>query len=336
MERFTLDKLPRKALRELEVESAFALASLVICAERLQVFRLLHKKTFTPAGAADRLGLEPTATERFFQALAAVGLLKRNGGRFTNSALTDKFFVKTRSIYWTRQYSRECYESYAEFMSLETKLKLTDALGRQPSSRRDGYVKLMEEDPERARDFTMMLYHLHQPEATRLAKALSLRGYYNLLDVGGGSGVMSIPLVRKNRRLNATILDVEPVCRVADGVISKARLSSRIRTLPGSFMKDLPSGFDVMMFCDVGTLGVNLLKRAYLRLPQGGLIVIVDSFLSNGDTTPLESVFHRLISPPSGLERRHELIDALRTTGFRRVRHTGLHLDVQLVTAVKP
>ena len=63
---------------------------------------------------------------------------------------------------------------------------------------------------------------------------------------------MSIALVRANPQLSACVLDIEPVCDMASGIIRRAGLSSRIKTLAGDIRQPLPFGYDVIMFCDIG------------------------------------------------------------------------------------
>ncbi len=69
-----------------------------------------------------------------------------------------------------------------------------DAVGFVPTN----YVKAMGRDPERARRFTQMLYEIHEPIAEELAVRLDLRGVERFMDLGGGSGVVSLALLRRS------------------------------------------------------------------------------------------------------------------------------------------
>ena len=90
-----------------------------------------------------------------------------------------------------------------------------------------------------------------------------------LLDVGGGSGVMSIALAKKNPQLRATILDIEPVCKVAAGIIRRAGLGKRVRTLAGNIHDRLPAGYDVIMMCDIGPISAAAVAQC-LSQPAAG------------------------------------------------------------------
>jgi predicted O-methyltransferase YrrM len=335
MERFTLDKLPRRVLKELDVEAAFMMSRTIITAERLQLFRLLHGKALPPARVARRLGLSFRAAEQLLFALSSLGLLRKHDTTYSNTALAEKYFIIERSINWTRQYSKESEELFQTFSSLDSVLESERTGPPSPGKKKPNYVKMMEKDQVRARDFTLMLYYYHQKEASRLAEVVDLRRYHSVLDMGGGSGVMSIALVKKNPQLRACVLDIEPVCKVARQIIKKEGLSSVISALSGDIYRDFPRGYDVIMFCDLGPINDRLISMAHESLPDGGLVLIVDRFLSEDRTKPLETALYRLIVPTSGMETRQEITGALKTAGFGQICHRVVHKEVGVISAQK-
>ena len=58
------------------------------------------------------------------------------------------------------------------------------------------YFQRLQEDPAYAAQFTRKLYEIHRPLAEHLADMLDLEGINSLLDLGGGSGVVSLALLR--------------------------------------------------------------------------------------------------------------------------------------------
>lgn len=72
------------------------------------------------------------------------------------------------------------------------------------------YVEKMRRDPTRARDFTRVLFEVHPSLGYKLAEMLDLTGVQRLMDAGGGSGVVSMALLRKHPGLIATVVDKEP------------------------------------------------------------------------------------------------------------------------------
>jgi len=198
MSHLSLDKLSKNVLAGIDLQQAFISSRFVIAAERLQIFRKLHGKELSAAAICKRAGLQSKYGELFLDVLAKLGLLKKRKGLYRLAALAQKYFIKERSIYWTRLFSAECIKYYIAFSILEeivtTGRDYRKILGVDHKS---DYQRL-QDDPQWASDFTYLLYHLHKPNAAALADSLDLSGCRNLLDIGGGSGVASIALVRES------------------------------------------------------------------------------------------------------------------------------------------
>jgi cyclopropane fatty-acyl-phospholipid synthase-like methyltransferase len=336
MEKLTLDKLPRRVLAKLDLQTAFMASRLIVAAERLDVFRLLNGKSLGASVIGRKTGIHRNFIGHFLNALVSLGLLKKKGVSYINSALADKFFVRERSIYWTRQYSLECVDEFERLTILEDILKSGRDYYGIIRKKRPSYIEAMKKDSNRARDFTYMLYYYHQPDARALAKYLDLKRYNSVLDVGGGSGVMSIALAKKNPHITACVLDIEPVCRVAQEIIKKEGLSRRIGTYVGDINRRLPHGYDVIMFCDVGTLDTDLLKRAYDSLPPGGMVVLEDRYFSKDRTEPLDRLLYCFTGHSFGLDTRDEMVARLKSAGFKAIKQQRIHKDVWMLKAKKP
>jgi len=332
MEKFTLNKLPQKVLETIDLETAFMASRLIIAAERFQVFRELHGKKLPAYRIGKRLKIHKKYLTIFLDALVSMGLLVKEGDVYGNSALAEKYFIKERSIYWTRQFSKECVGAYEAYTVLERVLssgKISHAVKR---AKKKNYLETMKEDKDEAKDFTQMLFYCHQPDAEALAEYLDLEKRKTILDVGGGSGVMSIALVNKNPNVRACIMDIEPVCRIAKENINSAGLSHRISVISGDFRKGIPEGSDVIMCCDIGRVSKELVREAYRRLPSEGMIVLVDRYLSNDRTDPLDRLLYQFEGSGFGVETREEMIELLRDCGFKNTNMDRLINDVWVIT----
>ncbi len=335
MAEFTLDKLPKEVLAKIDLQTAFMISRCVVAAEKLQVFRKVHNQQLTAAAIGRKIGIRGWRAEAFLAALVSVGLLKKTGKLYRNSALADKYFVRKRSIFWTKLYSRECCREYQAFSVLEDMLTTERSFASILGIDSWDYIKEIKKNPEWAHDFTHMLYYHHLPDAKALAENLDLAAYHSVLDVGGGSGVMSIALVRKYKHLKACVLDLEPVIHVARKIIRRERLSRRIDTCVGDMTKHIPCGHDVVMFCDSELGGLDTLKMVYDSLPDGGLVVMVENFSSEDWTVPLYRLMWQLRSTSFWLTTKTQVVAMLRESGFKAVKSRRIHKDVWMVTGRK-
>lgn len=335
MHRLTLDKLPKRVLARIDLQTAFMASRCVIAAERLKLFRKLEGKKLTAKDIGRLTGIRGWRREIFLAALVGLGLLVKKGKLYWNSPLASKYYIKERSIYWTDIYSGECIEEYQAFSVLEEMLKTGRDYASIMGFERKSYIEMLQKDRHYTNGFTHMLFYFHQPVAKALARHVDLRRYKKVLDVGGGSGVMSMALVKKFPHLMATVLDFEPVCRVANRIIKKQGLSKQVKTFPGDMNDEFPAGHDIIMFCDVGRIDTSILKKTYNILPDGGLLILADSFASEDLTDPFGRLMWQLRSDASWLTTRKEAVKMVRQSGFKSVRLRHIYGESWLITGHK-
>jgi cyclopropane fatty-acyl-phospholipid synthase-like methyltransferase len=331
----TLDKLPKKVLARIDIQTAFMASRCVVAAERLKLFRKLGDNELTMTEIGRLTGIKGWRRKAFLAVLVGLGLLAQKGDKYRNTALTKKYFIKERSPHWTDVYSGECVQEYLAYTVLEESL----TTGRDYKSimgiKRKYYTDLMKDDKAFADGFTRMLFHYHQPDAKALARTLNLKPYQRVLDVAGGSGVMSMALIKKFPHLKATILDVAPVCRVTKKIIREQGYSGKIKTLVGDMNDDFPSGYDVIMFCDAACISDKLLKRVYKSLPDGGLLVLTDYYSSDNLTDPFIRLLWQLRSENFWLLTKKEAVKILRRSAFKSLHYGPLYKDAYLFTGRK-
>jgi tRNA A58 N-methylase Trm61 len=335
MDELTLDKFPKKVLASIDIETAFVVSRLIVAAERLQLFRALGTKRMKADDIGHALGLHKVYLRGFLDSMVALGLLRKADDVYWNTPFAKKHFIDERSIYWTRQYSKECAAAYESLTVLEEALISGKSCKSIKGLDKVSYTEAMKRDPHRAEDFTQMLFHYHSADSQALANYLDLQRRA-LLDVGGGSGVMSIALAKKNPHLHACILDTAPVCRIAAGNVRRAKLSRRISTLPGDIRDPLPAGYDVVMMCDIGAVSKQLLENVFDALPADGLIVLVDRYLSTDGTQPLSRLTSQFLGFSFPLATWRDVVEALKSCGFQSVKAKQVYRDAWCITGIKP
>jgi len=141
------------------------------------------------------------------------------------------------------------------------------------------YVEKMKASGSRAREFTRMLYEIHQYLGNELAAFLDMTDVRRLMDAGGGSGVVSMALLRKYPDLTAMVVDIENVCAAGRELAQENSLADRITFHAADLRNDeFPVGFDLILLCDVYVRGEPVYRRLWNSLNRGGRLVLVDHF----------------------------------------------------------
>jgi predicted transcriptional regulator/predicted O-methyltransferase YrrM len=260
------------------LRAAFTSAALGTAFE-LGLFWLLDQEPLSAAGVAEVLGIPGNRCWYWLQLLEDTGLIRETAQGYVPSPTARKSILETYSRDTWAFLAQEAREISPVLRDLALHIRVPGSvmgvLGFEPRN----YVLAMREDPARARRFTRMLYELHQPLAEQLAEALDMRGVQRFMDLGGGSGVVSLALLNRHPNCQAVVIDIENVCLAGSEIAAKTPVAGRITYQPVDlFEGQLPAGFDMVLECDVGEYQGELFGRIQGALNPGGRLVIVDQF----------------------------------------------------------
>ena len=162
-----------------------------------------------------------------------------------------------------------------------------------------------------------MLYEVHLPLAEALAECLDMSGAKRMMDLGGGSGVLSLALLRSYPNLTALVVDIANVCAAGREIAAEQAMEARLTFRAADYEQDkLPSGFHLVLECDVGGYSEGVLQKVWAALEPGGRLVIVDQF-ATGQGLASETA-------PYPLWTASEIQDKLRHADFRDISQTLL------------
>ncbi len=311
-----------------KIESPNELIELAIGYQKSQVLfalvefeipKILCRENLSADDLAKKLEIHPLAMKRFLDASVAVGLLEREKDFYRNSVLTDYFLVKDSEFYLGGQIKRYKNRSYPLWAELPEKLKSWQYGESNPDAPEDD-----DQDAESmAEQHNLALLH-----GRALGENFDLSNYKNLLDLGGGTGAMSIGLCEIYPKLRATVFDLPENVEKADEFISKSRLKSRIKIVGGDLIKDdLPKNFDVALLANLLSVfdaetNKKLLSRIYKMLPENGVCIISGWILDKNRLSPDISVLFCLEDicwNSSDVERSFEVYQSwLRDAGFKK------------------
>ena len=290
------------------------------------VYLLLHARTASSAlGAAISTGLLWMLAEQpmsgmevvkalnlpgkrgyyWLQYLESFGVLETVPQGYTPSSVIHKAILDTNSMQsWQHlvideQEKDACVQGLPQLISNPGSLWSIQGLDEPVN-----YVDRMRADPERAREFTQMLFEVHHNLANQVAELLDLTGVENMMDLGGNSGVVSMALMQKYPQLSSTVVDIPHVCAAGREIAERLGFADRITYYPAEFDTDeFPTGFDLVLQCDVAIYNLALIRKLSHSLKPGGRLVYVDHF------SPSE-----YLAPPTRIE--WTFLDSLRDPNY--------------------
>ena len=294
-------------------------SKVLLTAVKLDIFGVLAGGGRTAAEVTRRLGADPKATGLLMNALVSIGLLRKEGERYTNAPEAQEYLVKDSPTYAGHLLLLQDAE-WDNWGELESVVRT----GRSP-------VKdhLFRTDPKLAENVLMVLHHVALQHAPTLAKQIDLSSSRTLLDLGGGAGTHAMAFCQAYPNLAATVFDLPETLPTTERLIKEAGLEGRIRLLPGDFNRDdLGGPYDAVLMSDIlhyqgAEANAALVRKVRGALAPGGRLVIKDRFLDESGTSPAwTAVFavHILVNTEKG--RCYTMAEAtqwLKDAGFASI-----------------
>lgn len=268
---------------------------------------------------AEEYGIPEFRCRYWLATLAALGLLEDVDDGYDLSATGRTAIVEGGSRDGWRYLAMEAREYSPLAVDLARRIGSPGPVTDDAMAVTD-YVDKLRADPDRARRFTELLYELHGPLAEDVADTVDLGDARQLLDVGGGSGVVSLALLRRHPGLEAVVVDIPAVCEAGRAIADRTDVGSRISYRSIDYwQEELPAGFDVIMTCDA-RFTPPLLEKIARALRPGGRYLLVDRSFDAGPSQRSQLarwVFQEtLIDPGFVFPSLEQVYDDIRTVGL--------------------
>lgn len=309
--------LSRLAFGYWEAQTLFSLVE-------FRIPELLEVRSMTAAEVSGELDLPRETVGRLLNASVALKLLDCDGGRYSNSALAQRFLTpgtKETLLSWVRVMGR-----WAAPWT-----RLSDAIRTgSPVESQDARLGA---DPHYMRDFILGMHEFARRSSSLLARFVDPHARA-LIDVGGGAGTYSIALCQEMPQLNADVLDLAPVLAITRHVAEAEGVGDRIKTRIADYRLD-PFGknADIVLMSNVlhqetAEISRSMLQRAHDALRAGGQVVVQGYFLNADKVSPTFVTLHNLSALAlwdGGSSRTvAEMIQMLRDAGFSGVEPAAL------------
>ena len=307
----------------------FQPACVIVAAAELDVFTILHNRPADAADVAARLDSDPRATAVLLDALAAMNLLRKSGGRYEVPEDVGKALVEggAQCILGMVRHQGNCLRRWSQLAKV---VKTGKPIEGEVSVRgvkedRISFIRAMDE--------------ISGPVAARVIESLGSLKFNHMLDLGGASGTWTIPFLRREPDARATIFDLPDAIPMAAYRMKRAGLTDRVSLLPGDFYSDeLPAGFDLAWVSAIVHQNSREENRAMFRkvfaaLVPGGRVLIRDIVMDESRTAPAGGAFFAVnmlvATSGGGTFTLSELNADLKAAGFIDVRllHHGEAMD---------
>ena len=256
----------------------------LLSAIELGLFTELAKGPLDAAALTKRLQLHPRSARDFFDALVALGMLKRTGSRYANTTEASLFLDRAKASY-VGGILEMCNARLYQFWGSLTEGLRTGQAQNEVKTGEDFFGTLYA-DPQRLEGFLKAMTGLSIGPAQVIAKKFPWKKYHTLVDVGCAQGGVAAEIALAHKHLTGGGMDL-PVVQPIFEAYAKARgVAQRVRFHPGNFFKDpLPK-------CDVIVMGhilhdwnldekMMLLRKAYDVLPSGGAVIIHEALIDD-------------------------------------------------------
>jgi len=298
--------------------SSFALGAAI----ETGLLEMLTEKPMSGEEVSHAMNIPGRRGHYWLQLLAELGILEKDArGYEPSSIMRDVIADNVRLRRW-KHVALDERELSAGVRNLARYIN-TDSIWKAQglTKPKTDYEKMIE-DSERARVFTRLLYNYYKDGKNEFADLIDMTGVKRMMDVGGGSGAVSILLAQKYPALESVVVELEHVCVEGRRIVEENHLSDRVTFHGANFLTDeLPQGFNLAVYYDIGVFGEALFRKLRESLNPGGRIVVVFHFSPEEKTAPTRYLVwafrDSLNDPDFGFPTVPQLQEQLVKAGFR-------------------
>jgi hypothetical protein len=326
----------------LQLGLAFWASKTLLSAIELGVFTELARGPLTGKDLAAKLSLHPRSSRDFFDALVALGMLKRAGDQYANTLSTDTFLDRSKPSYIGGLCEMVNARLYGFWGSLTEALQT----GKPQNEIKTGghLFDAIYSDTNRLQGFLKAMTGVSMGSAMAIAAKFPWQSYKSFIDIGCAEGCVPVAVAREHPHLTGGGFDLAVVQPHFENYVAANGLSNRVKFHPGDFFNDEVPTADVLIFGHIlhdWSLEekMMLLKKAHRALPEGGAVIVYDAIIDDErsqNAFGLLMSLNMLIETPGGFDYTGaECMEWLRDAGFRETRVEHLVGPDSMVVGVK-
>jgi len=251
---------------------------------QLDIFTPLKDGPLNAGQIAAALRIDPAKAAPLLYALVAIGLLTVSGDRFANTPEANHFLVRGRPEYIGMRH-------HAYLRRWQSLLQVAESIRTGTSLGRVDYASMATDERE---SYYRGLHTETLAAGRELAARQDFSRYRRLVDIGGGSGGLSIAMAEAWPHLSVTIVDFPGTIAIAQRHVDEAGAGDRVRVMTADVLAGpLSDSYDVAILRGVLIVLApdqvpRVLENVGRSLEPGGAIYVVGWILDDSRSSPLE------------------------------------------------
>jgi hypothetical protein len=314
----------------------------LLSAVELGLFTELAKEPLDAGQLSQRLGLHQRSNRDFLDALVALGMLRRNGDEYSNTAETDYFLDRAKPSYIGGALEMVNTRLYPFWGSLTEALRT----GQPQSEIKSGgnYFDVVFSDPALLRMYLQCMTGLSMGANIAIAQKFPWGNYQTFIDIGAAQGGLPVQIALAHDHLSGGGFDLPVVRPIFEEYINSFGLGHRLRFYPGDFFTDpLPQADVLIMGHILHDWNMEekrmLLTKAYEALPPGGALIVYEAIIDDNrsqNAFGLLMSLNMLIENEGGFDYTGaDCCGWMRDAGFRQTRVDHLVGPDSMVVGIK-
>jgi len=322
----------------LQIISGFWISRAVYVIAKLGIPDILNSGPKTAEELASATNTDAPSLYRVLRALASVGVVNSEDGRFALNALTETLVTDAPgSLRWfaISELGQEHYPAWGNLMhSVRTgEIAFDNFFGVD-------IWKYFANNPEDAAVFNDSMSGVTAVANEEILSLYDFSGFNKLVDVGGGHGGLITSVLKKNPNLKGVLFDAPEVIEGAQTKIEAAGLADRLETASGNFFEAVPAGGDAYIMKWIihdwdDQKSNTILRNIRNQIPANGRLILIDSVVPETNEPHFSKFIDlNMLVMTGGKERTEkEFQELLAAAGFRLLRVIPTKVPTSIVEA---
>ena len=266
----------------MQIITGYQRSRIILSAVELNIFDQLSVNELSSSELAAKINAVPASLEKLLNVLASLNLLVKKHTKFSNSASSAKFLVKSSPDFLGGvMHQNHLWDTWS---------KLSEVVKSKDAKKKSD---INQSGDEWLKAFIAAMHARGISRAKSVKTLIDFTGVNRILDIGGGSGVFASTFIKDDASMSAVIFDLPNVVPITREYIDKDNMSERISTLSGNYIiDDIGSGYDLIFLSAVihsNSYDENalLIKKCASALNRNGKIAILDYIMNDDRTSPI-------------------------------------------------